>query len=183
MLVRDKLYFPIILNTNKEILIIGGGNVALRKTKKLLEFTENIRVVSSEFHNDFENLNVKKIKMEVSENNFRDLLTDEVSFVIMSLNNKELNRRLSNICKNYRILVNVVDDKDLSDIIFPAIIEKENLLLAISTKGECPYYSKRLKEELIEFISSKGREAKLLIVARKNNNSMERTYEKIKRGL
>ena len=60
MLVRDKLYFPIILNTNKEILIIGGGNVALRKTKKLLEFTENIRVVSSEFHNDFENLNVKK---------------------------------------------------------------------------------------------------------------------------
>ena len=59
MLVRDKLYFPIILNTNKEILIIGGGNVALRK-QKLLEFTENIRVVSSEFHNDFENLNVKK---------------------------------------------------------------------------------------------------------------------------
>ncbi|NMA30916.1 MAG: NAD(P)-dependent oxidoreductase [Candidatus Methanofastidiosa archaeon] len=44
MLVRDKLYFPIILNTNKEILIIGGGNVALRKTKKLLEFTETLEL-------------------------------------------------------------------------------------------------------------------------------------------
>ncbi|KYC45604.1 MAG: precorrin-2 dehydrogenase [Candidatus Methanofastidiosum methylothiophilum] len=176
------MYFPIILNTNKEVLIIGAGNVSLRKTKKLLEFTDKIRVVSTEFHKDFDNLNIKKIEMEVNEENFSDLITEETSFVILSLNNKELNKKLAIICKNNKLLVNVVDDKDLSDIIFPAVIERDNLLVAISTKGECPFYSKKLKDELTEFIDRKQKEAKILIDARKKGDILEDTYEKIKRG-
>ena len=177
------MYFPIILNTNKEVLIIGAGNVALRKTKKLLEFTNNIKVVSSEFHIKFNNLNIKKIKMEINEENFPTLLNDEISFVILSLNSRELNRKLCSICKKNKIMVNVVDDKELSDIIFPAVIERENLLIAISTKGECPYYSKKLKEEITEFIDRKDKEAKIFIDARKKGDTLEDTYNKIKRGL
>jgi len=177
------LYFPIILNTNKEVLIIGAGNVSLRKTKKLLEFTNNIKVVSLEFHKDFDNLNIKKIKMEINEENFATLISEDIGFVILSLNNKELNRKLCSICKKNRIMVNVVDDKELSDIIFPAVIKKENLLVAISTKGECPYYSKKLKEEIAEFIDRKDKEAKILINARKKGDALDDTYEKIKRGL
>ncbi|MEN6379733.1 MAG: bifunctional precorrin-2 dehydrogenase/sirohydrochlorin ferrochelatase [Methanofastidiosum sp.] len=177
------MYFPIILNTNKEVLIVGAGNVSLRKTKKLLEFTNNIKVISSEFHEDFDNLNIKKIKMEINEENFPTLISKDTSFVILSLNNKELNRKLCNICKKNRIMVNVVDDKELSDIIFPAVIEKENLLIAISTKGECPYYSKKLKEEIAEFIDRKDKEAKILINARKKGDALDDTYKKIKRGL
>lgn len=183
MFVRGLLYFPIVLNTNKEVLVIGAGNVALRKTKKLLEFTTNIKVVSSDFHCEFDSLNINKIKMEITEENFHTLLNDEISFVILSLNSKELNRKLCNICKKNKIMVNVVDDKELSDIIFPAVIERENLLIAISTKGECPYYSKKLKEELAEFIDRKDKEAKILINARKNGDTLNDTYDKIKRGL
>ena len=177
------MYFPVILNTNKEVLIVGAGNVSLRKTKKLLEFTNNIKVISSEFHKDFDNLNIKKIKMEINEENFPTLISKDISFVILSLNNKDLNRKLCNICKKNRIMVNVVDDKELSDIIFPAVIEKENLLIAISTKGECPYYSKKLKEEIAEFIDRKDKEAKILINARKKGDALDDTYKKIKRGL
>lgn len=183
MFVRGKLYFPIILNTKKEVLIIGAGNVSLRKTKKLLEFTDKIKIVSAEFHQEFDNLDVNKIEMEVNEENFLTMLNSEISFVVLSLNNKELNRKLCNICKQKKILVNVVDDKDLSDIIFPATIKKENLLIAVSTKGECPYYSKKLKEELEEFIDRKDKEAKTLINARKKGEVLEDTYKKIKRGL
>ncbi len=179
----DKVYFPVILNTDKEVLIIGAGNVALRKTKKLLEFTKKIKIVSSEFHEEFDNLNVNKIKMEINEDNFITLLNDEISFVVLSLNNKELNRKLGSICKKKNIMINVVDDKDLSDIIFPATIRKENLLIAVSTKGECPYYSKKLKEELKEFIDRKDKEAKILIDARKKGDILEDTYKTIKRGL
>lgn len=177
------MYFPIIINTDKEVLVIGAGNVALRKTKKLLEFTNNIKVVSSEFNIGFNNLNIKKIKMEINEENFPTLLNDEISFVILSLNSKELNGKLCNICKKNKIMVNVVDDKDLSDIIFPAVIEREHLLIAISTKGECPYYSKKLKEEIAEFIDRKDKEAKILIDARKKGDTLNDTYDKIKRGL
>lgn len=176
------MYFPVILNTNKEVLIIGAGNVALRKAKKLLEFTDNIKVVSSEFHIEFDNLNITKIKMEINEENFPTLLTDNIIFVILSLNSKDLNRKLGIICKKNKIMVNIVDDKELSDIIFPAIIEKENLLIAISTKGECPYYSKKLKEEISEFIDRKDKEAKILINARKRGDTLDDTYDKIKRG-
>ncbi len=183
LFVRGQLYFPIILNTNKEVLIIGAGNVSLRKTKKLLEFTDKIKVVSSDFHSDFNNLNIKKIKMDINEENFPTLLSGELSFVILSLDNKELNRKLCSICKKNKIMVNVVDDKELSDIIFPAVIERENLLVAISTKGECPYYSKKLKEEIAEFIDGKDKEAKILINARKKGDKLDNAYEKIKRGL
>lgn len=177
------MYFPIIINTDKEVLVIGAGNVALRKTKKLLEFTNNIKVVSSEFNIGFNNLNIKKIKMEINEENFPTLLNDEISFVILSLNSKELNGKLCNICKKNKIMVNVVDNKELSDIIFPAVIEREHLLIAISTKGECPYYSKKLKEEIAEFIDRKDKEAKILIDARKKGDTLNDTYDKIKRGL
>ena len=177
------MHFPIIINTNKEVLVIGAGNVALRKTKKLLEFTNNIKVISSEFNRGFNNLNIKKIKMEINEENFPTLLNDEICFVVLSLNSRELNKKLCSICKKNKIMVNVVDDKELSDIIFPAIIEKENLLIAISTKGGCPYYSKKLKEEISEFIDRKDKEAKILIDARKKGESLNNTYDKIKRGL
>lgn len=176
------MYFPIIINTNKEVLVIGAGNVALRKTKKLLEFTNNIKVVSSEFNIGFNNLNIKKIKMEINEENFPTLLNDEIIFVILSLNSKELNGKLCNICKKNKIMVNVVDNKELSDIIFPAVIEREHLLIAISTKGECPYYSKKLKEEMAEFIDRKDKEAKILIDARKKGDTLNDAYDKIKRG-
>jgi precorrin-2 dehydrogenase/sirohydrochlorin ferrochelatase len=177
------LYFPIILNTEKKVLIIGAGNVSLRKTKKLLEFTDKIKVVSSEFYKDFDNLDIEKLKMEINEENFPTLLNEEICFVILSLNNKELNENLCKICKNCNIMVNVVDNKDMSDIIFPAIIERENLLVAISTKGECPYYSKKLKEELTEFIDRKEREAKILINARKKGEILDEAYGRIKRGV
>ncbi len=182
MFIRGYLYFPVVLNTDKEVLIIGGGNVSLRKTKKLLEFTQNILVISSEFHKDFDRLNVKKIKKEINEENFSSMLTDKIGLVVLSLNNKELNRKLCSICKKNKILVNVVDDKDISDIIFPAIIKKDNLLVSISTKGECPYYSKKLKEEIAEFIDSKDQEAKLLIDSRKKGDNLDDTFSKIKRG-
>ena len=80
-------------------------------------------------------------------------------------------------------MANVVDNKDISDIIFPAVIERENLLVAISTKGECPYYSKKLKEELTEFIDRKEREAKILINARKKGEILDETYGRIKGGV
>ncbi|NMC61369.1 MAG: bifunctional precorrin-2 dehydrogenase/sirohydrochlorin ferrochelatase [Candidatus Methanofastidiosa archaeon] len=179
---RDYLYFPVVLNTDKEVLIIGGGNVSLRKTKKLLEFTENIHVISSNFHSEFDKLNITKTKKEITEENFSSHLTDKIAFVILSLNDKELNQKLSNICKKHKILVNVVDDKDISDIIFPAVIQKENLLVAISTKGECPYYSKKLKEEITQFIDKKDEEARILIDSRHKGENLDVTFNKIKRG-
>ncbi|NPV50588.1 MAG: hypothetical protein HPY60_05260, partial [Candidatus Methanofastidiosum sp.] len=51
-----------------------------------------------------------------------------------------------------------------------------------STKGECPYYSKKLKEELTEFIDSKEKEAKNLINARKKGEILDEAYGRIKRG-
>lgn len=183
LFIRGYLYFPVILNTDKEVLIIGGGNVALRKTKKLLEFTKDITVISSEFHSDFDNIKIKKIKKEINEDNFSSFLSDKIAFVVLSLNNKELNKKLSNKCKEHKILVNLVDDKDISDIIFPAVIQKDNLLISISTKGECPFYSKKLKEEIAEFIDKKDQDAKILIESRKKGNNLDDAYNKIKRGL
>ena len=183
LFIRGYLYFPVILNTDKEVLIIGGGNVALRKTKKLLGFTENITIISSKFQSEFDSINVKKIKKEITEDNFSSFLSEKIAFVVLSLNDKELNKKLSNICNEHKIMVNVVDDKDISDIIFPAVIQKDNLLISISTKGECPFYSKKLKEEIEEFIDKKDQDAKILIESRKKGNNLDDTYNKIKRGL
>ena len=73
---------------------------------------------------------------------------DESRLVIIATSRRATNRWIANLCEARAIPVNVVDDKNASRFIVPAIIDRDPVLVAISTGGASPVLARRLRERL-----------------------------------
>ncbi len=136
------MYFPMLYNLeNKKILIVGGGNIALHKLKILSKFKADITVLSSEIKFDYD----KVILKDFEQND-----VDDYDIVIGATNDEYVNTAIYLSCKERKIPVNIVDDKDKSDFIFPAMIVKENLVVSVSTMGASPTASAKIRDEIEE---------------------------------
>ncbi|MFI3210888.1 MAG: bifunctional precorrin-2 dehydrogenase/sirohydrochlorin ferrochelatase [Peptostreptococcaceae bacterium] len=140
--------FPINIELDKfKIAVIGGGKVAYRKCVTLLEFTENITVISNSFIDEF---NYIKDRITIIEDNYREKYIKEVNLVIASTNNRNINYKIGVYCNDNNKLVNVVDNKEISNFNFCSYIKKGDLLIGVSTNGKSPSLSSKIKEELEE---------------------------------
>lgn len=136
------MYFPMLYNLeNKKILIVGGGNIALHKLKILSKFNADITVLSSEIKFDFDKVILKDFEEKDVEN---------YDIVIGATNDESVNAQIYSACKKRKIPVNIVDDKDKSDFIFPAMTVKKNLVVAVSTMGASPTASAKIRDEIEE---------------------------------
>jgi len=143
-------YFPAFLNIRrKKCIIVGGGNVALRKVNILLSCGANVRVISSRFHPDLARLAKKKI-IRVIRRDYEPGDLKEAFVVVAATDDKKINRKVAQEAKKIRALVNVVDDPDPSDFIVPSVLRRGDLILAISTGGRSPALSRKLRERLEE---------------------------------
>lgn len=136
------MFFPIFVNVNN-CLVIGAGNVALRKINKLLKNNCNITVMSKYILDDILNLydsNKDKIKLITREFNFNnndDLKEIEKYFLIIAAtNDKDLNNKISEYCIDKNILVNNISSKNNMNARFCTIIENQNYSVGISANGK-----------------------------------------------
>ena len=126
------MYLPINLNIkNKNILIIGGGQVALQKLETLTKFTNNITVVATEIISEIKNLDIKFLEQQY---NASDL--ENVNLVYACTNNRELNQQIKKEANTLEILVNVADDPELCDFISPAVHKGQEYVVAVSSNGK-----------------------------------------------
>ncbi|MGM0379478.1 MAG: precorrin-2 dehydrogenase/sirohydrochlorin ferrochelatase family protein [Bacillota bacterium] len=139
------MFFPLLLNLkNKNLLVIGGGKVALRKTRKLKKYCKNITVYSKKFLSDF--LDIKGINIIEKEfNDFFDL--DNFNLVFAATDNEKLNLKIENYCKENKILCNNITNQD-SDIILPATVKYSGLQISVSTSGKGAFLAKKIKEDI-----------------------------------
>lgn len=146
-MVESKKFFPLFIDLNeKECLVVGGGSVALRKTKTLLEYGASVTVVASHFKEDFKNLPV-----EIYQQDFVvDFLKDKF-LVVAATDNIHLNEMIYDICEMRGILMNNATSKEDMNTRFSAIIETEEFQIAISAKG-LPKKSVKLKNQLIDIL-------------------------------
>ncbi|MDI3312446.1 MAG: bifunctional precorrin-2 dehydrogenase/sirohydrochlorin ferrochelatase [Thermoanaerobacterium sp.] len=141
-------YYPIMLNiSNKKCLVVGGGKVAYRKILSLLEFGATITVLSSSFIDEILKL-CKSHKIKLVKRNYQKNDVENYFLVVVATNDKFVNKEISDECKKKNILVNVVDDKELSTFIVPSVMRKGDLTISISTNGKSPLLSRRIKEML-----------------------------------
>ena len=138
-------YFPVFVKfDNKRILIVGGGNIALRKLKYLLEFTKNITLISNEYMNEVKELiNINSLSYEERNYNSKDAKGFDI--VIAAIDNINLQEQIYFETRKINCLCNCVDLKEYCDFIFPAYIKKGDLTIAISTSGSSPAVAKQLK--------------------------------------
>ncbi|WP_434564246.1 bifunctional precorrin-2 dehydrogenase/sirohydrochlorin ferrochelatase [Thermoanaerobacterium thermosaccharolyticum] len=141
-------YYPIMLNiTNKNCLVVGGGKVAYRKILTLLEFGASVTVLSPYFVNDILKLYYSQ-KIKLIKRKYQRKDVENYYLVVVATNDKIVNKKISEECAEKNILVNVVDDKELSTFITPSVIRRGDLTISISTNGKSPLLSRRIREML-----------------------------------
>jgi siroheme synthase-like protein len=144
-------YFPVFLNLRgKRCVVIGGGKVALRKVKILLECKAEVEVISPDLHPNLARLVKKKGLRRVSREYRRGDL-DGAVIVIAATDVQEVNDRISQDAKRRGSLVNVVDDPELSDFILPSFFRKNGLILAVSTSGKSPALARKIRTRLEKY--------------------------------
>ncbi len=142
---------PVILNIKgKKAVVFGGGRVAERRIKKLLDAGAEVTVISNRFTDKIEKMNVKKIKVELNQDNIRDYIGD--AYIVLALTDStEINNGIEREAHRRGKIVNRADK--VSDVIFPAAIQKDNLVIAISTLGRAPAAARLIKKEIKKILN------------------------------
>jgi uroporphyrin-III C-methyltransferase/precorrin-2 dehydrogenase/sirohydrochlorin ferrochelatase len=141
-------YFPIFINLkNKNILVVGAGEVAFNKIKLLLRSGAIINIISQNISSDIQKL-LDKRKVKWISKEFNCSYLNKIFLVIAATNNIELNQEIFKSCNDRCIFVNVVDDKSKCSFIFPSIVDRSPIVVAISSGGTAPVLLRLLREKI-----------------------------------
>jgi uroporphyrin-III C-methyltransferase/precorrin-2 dehydrogenase/sirohydrochlorin ferrochelatase len=148
-------YFPVFFDlTGQRVLIVGGGEVALRKVSLLERTGALITVVAPEIAPELmQRAAAGKLQLAIREFAPDDL--DGARLVIVATSRRAVNRWIANLSESRNIPVNVVDDREASRFIVPAIIDRDPVLVAVSTGGTSPVLARRLRERLEALIPAR----------------------------
>jgi siroheme synthase-like protein len=142
-------WFPLFINIEKRpCLVIGGGNVALRKIRTLLDFGAHVSVIAAGPSEAVlglarEGSIVLHVRPYAGP---RDITGMEL--VAAASDNAEINSQAAQHARLAGIPINVADDPAECSFFFPAIVRRGDLVAGISTSGVCPRFAVRLKQEL-----------------------------------
>ena len=136
------------------MLVVGGGEVALRKVLLLARSGAAITLVAPQVHPELqERAAAGKMQLAV-----REFVPDDLNgarLVIVATSRRAVNRWIASLSEARNIPVNVVDDREASRFIVPAIVDRDPVLVAISTAGTSPVLARRLREQLEAVIPKK----------------------------
>ncbi len=143
------MYYPICLDLkDKKCVVVGGGEVAVRKVKSLVEAQAKVIVISPEINSSLKEL-VKKYKITYLNQEYKSEYIEKDTFlVIAASNNKRLNAKIAKDANKSNLLINVVDSPKLCNFIVPATFHRGNLIISISTSGKSPALARKIKEDL-----------------------------------
>lgn len=141
-------FYPAYLDLrDRPCLVIGGGVVAERKALSLLGAGADVTVVSPsltpKLHELSEAGKIAHRKKKFDEND----LSGEY-LVIAATSSPDVNRQAAQACKKRRLLVNVAVPPEESTFVVPSVVERGDLLIAVSTSGTSPALSKKIRQEL-----------------------------------
>jgi uroporphyrin-III C-methyltransferase / precorrin-2 dehydrogenase / sirohydrochlorin ferrochelatase len=145
-------YFPVFFDLKGQaVLVVGAGEVALRKVLLLERSGALITVVAPEAVPELKARAANgSVTLEVREFIPSDL--DGARLVIVATSRRAVNRWIAKLSDARGIPVNVVDDREASRFIVPAIVDRDPVMVAISTGGTSPVLARRLRERLEAFI-------------------------------
>ena len=158
-------YFPFFMELSKQsVLLIGGGEVAERKLDLLLKANAKLTIVSPKFTDYIEELiSSNKNITPINDDYKKEYMKNTFSFVIAATNNESLNEDIAKQANKQGILVNVVDKPNICDFIFPSILERGPITVAVSTGGSSPVLARMLRTKLETMIpGAYGRLAKII---------------------
>ncbi len=158
----------------KKVIVIGGGDVASRKVHKLLSAGANITVLSPVLCPDLKELSNSGM-IEHKNLRFSPEALRDADMIIAATSSKEVNANVSTLAHERKVPVCVVDDPSISDFIFPATSSFRDFVIAISTDGNHPGISSRIRE----FVDDHKDELEIRVISGKRHQEKREKGAKV----
>ena len=141
-------YYPVFWDiADKKCVVVGGGEVAARKVKRLLNCGAKVFVVSPQLNPELVSLKDAGRVSHIASEYLSEFIYG-ATLVVGSTDDEKTNLLISRDARENGIPVNIVDDPQKCDFILPAIVERGDLVIAIGTGGKSPALARHLREEL-----------------------------------
>src|SRR5690625_1103036 len=164
--------YPIMIDLkDKIVIVVGGGQVAYRKIAGLIETGALITVISPVIHVKIEKL-LTENQIFWKNKLFEPTDLNDALLVIAATGDREVNENVA-LSAQENQLVNVVDDKEISNFHVPAKLKRGKLTIAVATGGSSPILATVIRNELaniygesyedyLEFLAISREQVKLL---------------------
>lgn len=128
-------YFPMFISIrDKKVRVFGGGNIAKRRIKTLIDFGAKVNVVAPLINNDVANL-VEDDKIKVERREYKKGDCNGYEIIIAATNDKDVNDKIYKESKDLNVYLNISDNKNLCTFFFPAVIKKDNMVIGVTSSG------------------------------------------------
>ncbi|WP_029569095.1 siroheme synthase CysG [Pantoea ananatis] len=147
-------YLPLFADlAGRPVLVVGGGDIAARKIELLRRAGARIQIASRELCPELQAL-MDEQQLEWLATSFEPAQLDKVFLVIAATDDNALNAQVYDEANARHRLVNVVDDQPKCSFIFPSIVDRSPLVVAISSSGTAPVLARMLREKLETLLPS-----------------------------
>lgn len=141
-------FLPLFHNLKgRPVLLVGSGEVALRKARLLAGAGAALRVVAPEVHDELRGLATETLRRGYQASDL-----DGVVLAVAATDDSALNAQVSTDAQARSIPVNVVDAPQLCTVIFPAIVDRSPLLVAVSSGGDAPVLARLIRARIETWI-------------------------------
>lgn len=155
-------YLPINIDLKGQpVLVFGAGEVAKRKITMLLKAGARITCIGLRINPAIVALkNKQKITLKIADLHEQNKYIKaeylkQFRLVISATDDAQLSERIYQTCDQHHVLINTVDDQQRCNYITPAIVDRNPVLVAISSGGSAPILAKQLKTQLEQTIPHK----------------------------
>jgi uroporphyrin-III C-methyltransferase/precorrin-2 dehydrogenase/sirohydrochlorin ferrochelatase len=158
-------YFPLFARIeNTHCLVVGGGNVAARKIRALVNADARVTICAPQISEELQQLALdNQDKLRINDRKFTAADVDGAVFVVAATDNEEVNKQVAAAAKSAGILCNVVDNRELSTAILPAVVDRSPLIVAVSSSGEAPVLATRVRQQIEKDLAPRAGELALFM--------------------
>jgi precorrin-2 dehydrogenase/sirohydrochlorin ferrochelatase len=131
----------------REVLVVGAGKVGEPKIRGLVPTGARIRVVAREASQGVRDW-AQNGEIILEERGFVPADLDNIFLVVVATSSRDLNQQVYHEAQSRHILCNVVDVPEQCDFYYPAVVQRGDLQIAISTSGQSPSLAQKIRQQL-----------------------------------
>ncbi len=141
-------YYPVSLDiSGRRCVVVGGGQVALRKVGALLAGGADIEVISTDPCPELTELE-ESGRIAVLHRHYRPGDLQRAFIAIAATDSSDINQQVVKEARQETVLVNVVDDPENSDFMVPSCVRRGSVAIAVSTDGRSPALARKIRTRL-----------------------------------
>ena len=138
--------------SGKKVLIIGGGGVGTSRAKKFLNAGAVVRVLSLDFSDELRGLDVELVRGDARD---RAILEEHIRWcdlVTVAIPDTGINDTVIELAREYRVLVNLANDAERTEVVVPFDGEVDGIKFAVTTEGKSGVVARAVRDRFLQIL-------------------------------